>query len=270
MDYPEYEVRQRNNNLRQYFNSSAPDIQVAVSKQELQELFGRIQNQWSKLGESEPYWSVLTHDQYLNENLNPEILIDFYGSGEQDAELIQKAAERCGVFLRNGVCLELGCGVGRVTKHLARRFKKVIALDVSRGNLEIARQMALREGLSNIEFVAVDLPDQFSSFGKFDFFYSVIALQHNPPPIQHFMIDCIMKKLNRGGGFLFQTQTYKSDYHFTVGGYLGHSADLMDMHSLPMSDVLSILNKRRCVVKEVMEDFWTGRFGSHTFFGVRA
>jgi len=41
----------------------------------------------------------------------------------------------------------------------------------------------------------------------------------------------------------------------------------MDMHSLPMNEVLGLIRKHRLPIFEVTADFYTGRFGSYTFFG---
>jgi SAM-dependent methyltransferase len=47
---------------------------------------------------------------------------------------------RLGDDRRGGTCLEVGCGPGRMTAHLAERFGRVIAVDVSPAMLELARQ----------------------------------------------------------------------------------------------------------------------------------
>ena len=46
---------------------------------------------------------------------------------------------RLGDDPRGGVCLEVGCGPGRMTPFLAERFARVIAVDVSPAMLEAAR-----------------------------------------------------------------------------------------------------------------------------------
>ena len=46
---------------------------------------------------------------------------------------------RLGADPRGGVCVEVGCGPGRMTGALAERFDRVVALDVSPAMLEQAR-----------------------------------------------------------------------------------------------------------------------------------
>jgi hypothetical protein len=128
--------------------------------------------------------------------------------------------------------------------------------------------IADRAGLDNIEFRLLTSLDDLAAIGGVDFFYSVITLQHNPPPIQHAILDAVLGKLNLGGGFLFQSQTFHESYSFVVDDFLNAGADTMDMHSLPMHHTMRLLLKHGCAVQHVMEDSWTGRFGSHTFFGL--
>jgi hypothetical protein len=125
-----------------------------------------------------------------------------------------------------------------------------------------------REGIANVELVLLQSLEGLSALPEADFFYSVITLQHNPPPIQRFILDAVIGKLRPGGGFLFQTQTYHPDYRFEIENYLKSPVDRMDMHSLPMHAVMEVLAAHGCTVREVMQDFWTGRLGSHTFFGL--
>jgi SAM-dependent methyltransferase len=49
---------------------------------------------------------------------------------------------RLGADPRGGTCIEVGCGPGRMTKHLAKRFDHVLALDVSPAMLAQARANA--------------------------------------------------------------------------------------------------------------------------------
>lgn len=53
---------------------------------------------------------------------------------------------------RGGVCVEVGCGPGRMTGALARRFDEVVALDVSPAMLEHARANV---NAPNVTFTAI-------------------------------------------------------------------------------------------------------------------
>src|SRR5438876_5275944 len=65
------------------------------------------------------------------------------------------AAELAGLFgrlgadPRGGVCVEIGCGPGRMTGALAERFDRVLAVDVSPAMLDLAREKVTAQ---NVEF----------------------------------------------------------------------------------------------------------------------
>ena len=71
---------------------------------------------------------------------------------------------RLGADPRGGVCVEVGCGPGRMTRHLAERFDRVIAVDVSPGMLALARadanveyRVVSGEGLDGVEDAVADV-----------------------------------------------------------------------------------------------------------------
>lgn len=250
------------------YHSESARIDVDISVEQQKALFARLRNQWRALGEQDPFWSVLTHDEYRMANLDDKTAAEFYETGAEHARLVDLFGARNHVEVRRGTCVELGCGVGRVTKHLAAHFEKVIAVDISEGNLRQSQKMAEAAGIKNIEHVLLTSPDDIKHIDNFDVFYSFMVMQHNPPPIQKYQLDIILDKLNPGGVFLFQTQTYHPGYQFIIDEYLSSSVDKMDMHSLPMNEIFKIIDKHGHRIREVAVDNFTGRFGSYTFFGV--
>ena len=251
--------------------SYAPsNIDFDVPHEKLDQLFERHRLQWRALGEKEPFWSVYTHDEFRSANLSDTALETFYTTGKEHAKLIDLFAQRTSTPVARGICLDLGCGVGRVTKHLAERFDKVLAVDISEGNLRHCRKLAGDFGIKNIEFKLIQSPAEIADLPPIDFFYSTIALQHNSPPVQKFALDCILSKIRPGGAFYFQTQTYTPGYRFDIDEFLATPLDTMDMHCLPMHEILRLIEKHRLSIREVLMDLWTGNYGSHTFFGVNS
>jgi len=248
-----------------------PPIDVRVSPQTLDAMFQRIRTEWSRLGEADPYWSVLTDEAYRGRDVDEADLAAFYASGAETAALIDTFAARSGVAVDpDGVCLEFGCGVGRVTLALARRFRKVIAVDVSAGNLALCRRALAAAGAENVETILIAAPEDVASLPGFDFLFSTIVFQHNPPPVQHHLLDILLSKIARPGGFLFQTPTHTPGYAFDAEAYLASPPDGMEMHCLPMPEVLRLISRHGLAPLEVIMDAWTGLYGSHTFFGVDA
>src|ERR671930_1066202 len=58
---------------------------------------------------------------------------------------------RLGADPRGGTCVEVGCGTGRMTRHLAERFDRVVAVDVSPEMLALARRVTM----PNVELALV-------------------------------------------------------------------------------------------------------------------
>ena len=104
-----------------------------------------------------------------------------------------------------------------------------------------------------------------------DLVYSVIVLQHNPPPVIHMLVRAFLKALNPGGVAYFQVPTYRVGYRFSPGEYLeneGKTHAMMEMHVLPQRIIFQTACEESCELVEVLEDDWTGlRLGevSNTF-----
>jgi 2-polyprenyl-3-methyl-5-hydroxy-6-metoxy-1,4-benzoquinol methylase len=246
-------------------------VETEGTPEQMLAMFERIRRSWSKLGEVEPYWSVITHDDFKMDVLSKERQEHFYETGRASASLIDLIGARAGhVPAKRGVCLELGCGVGRVTAHLASRFEQVIAVDVSPGNLQLCKDVLKDRGINNVETRLITDVREVESLPEHDFFYSVIVLQHNPPPIQAFLLDNIFKKLNCGASFLFQVPTHTPGYEHKISEYLDTPEDGIEMHCMPMAKVFDLMNRHQLLPLEVIMDSWTGMYGSHTFFGRKA
>jgi SAM-dependent methyltransferase len=252
-------------NSRKEPNSVVVDVDPA----RLLQLVEHVRRQWTALGASNPHWSVLTHDEYRAENLNKERLQRFYASGEADANLIDVFERRAGRRVSRGRCFELGCGVGRVTKYLAQKFESVVAADISPGNLALCEKHMEEAGASNVKPVLLASPYDIDQLGDFDFFYSVISIQHNPPPVQKLLLDKILPKIRVGGGCLFQTPD-APNYTYTQENVENPGTHIMDTHSLPRAVVLRIMQDHGLKIGDVATAGCTGiLFGSFTYFGVR-
>lgn len=85
---------------------------------------------------------------------------------------------RLGDDPHDGTCVEVGCGPGRMTGHLAERFDRVIAVDVSPGMLDLARRNVQA---NNVEFrlVSGSRLEALES-GTADALVCYLVLQHLP------------------------------------------------------------------------------------------
>lgn len=85
---------------------------------------------------------------------------------------------RLGADPRGGLCVEVGCGPGRMTGRLAERFDDVLALDVSPAMLERARQ-AVPTGSVRFRAVSGERLDGVPD-GLADWLVCYLVLQHLP------------------------------------------------------------------------------------------
>ena len=76
--------------------------------------------------------------------------------------------------------LDIGTGTGYLLPYLSRQFREVIAADPSSGMLELARQRADAEGLTNVRFKLGRLEDLPADDASIDCALAVLVLRHSP------------------------------------------------------------------------------------------
>lgn len=262
---------------RQTVNEHAPpalpldiprnEIEFEATALQLVEIAKRIKAAWSHLGDTKPHFSVLTNTKFLPDQV-AENLGAFWASGEAEAARIERMLARHGfAALATKTCVEYGCGVGRVTSGLARRFALVHGLDISPSHLALAEQHARELRIANCRYQLVS--DQIlDPLPACDFYYSRIVLQHNPPPMIRHLLAIALKALKPDGIAIFQVPTYCVDYRFAVREWLAarHLPD-MQMHCLPQFAIFSLVREAGCQVLEIREENSVGSelFLSNTF-----
>jgi len=257
------------------FDHEGRSVQVHMSTEEHRALFERIQTQWTGYGESEPFASVLSDQRFMKDNIEENMHL-LEASGTEVVRRLQVLAERNQVVLPKGRCLELGCGVGRITKPLSPLFEHVVAADISPGNLAQCEKRLDAADISNVERVLLQSPAHIESIREIDAFLSVIVLQHNPPPVQHYLLNSILRNMNTGGIAFFQTATFNPGYAYQIPFHLSLHKEAFEswsLHCLPMRYILKLLQTHGLELLEVIEDGQTGgllkRFHSHTFFAIK-
>jgi len=237
------------------FNGPPMPVELDVAPEKLAALFAKVSAQWHHLGETEPHWSVLTNESYFQEtfHMNREA---FYASGESEAAMFDATLARAGIARENlRSCLELGCGVGRVTAPLASRFATVVGVDISRSHLRVAEAFLNEKGIQNVMLRHLDSIDAVGLFGNFDVLYSRIVLQHNAPPVMKRLLEDLLAQLRPNGVAFLQVPTYKAGYRFVIDDYLArHNSTDMEMHYLPQVTLLDLITRCGCRVLELRED----------------
>lgn len=154
----------------------------------------RSHQDWDELAARQPYFAVLTEERFLGK-LDEERRRDFFATGEADVrQLLELLAER-GVEVASGRALDFGCGVGRLTLPLARRFRSVTGFDVSPRMVAEAAKNLESEGVANAGFVTS--LDELE--GSFDFIGSLIVFQHIPVAEGMGQLRLLLRLLAPGG-----------------------------------------------------------------------
>jgi SAM-dependent methyltransferase len=231
-------------------------VDVDIDQASIDRIFGRIEGEFVDLGEIEPHWSVVTEDRFKAANI-AQTEADFFESGKGVVENLKLTADRCGIDISSyRSCFELGCGLGRSTIWLAERFQQVFGGDISPLHLRHAGETMRRFGRTNVTLLHLNGLAAYRDLPNFDVFFSIIVLQHNPPPMMKVLLATILQKLNPGGIAYFQIPTYILNYTFAAAGYLDtvHPARRVEVHCLPQPDLFRVIREAGCELLEVRED----------------
>lgn len=114
---------------------------------------------------------------------------------------------------------EIGCGAGRLTCGLAKRFKKVFGLDVSTVMVDKATQMVADQGYSNVTLWPGDgVTLQPQKDNSIDVVYSCIVFQHIPNvDLQLGYLEEVARILKPGGLFVISLYNDLRDYQEKLG-----------------------------------------------------
>jgi ubiquinone/menaquinone biosynthesis C-methylase UbiE len=165
----------------------------------------RHKQEWEELASVDPLWAILTSADRRGGRWE---LAEFFDTGEAEIAEVLTIADDLGDPVRRGRALDFGCGVGRLSRPLAERFRECVGLDISDGMVKLARE--LNEDRPNCRFVVNDAPDleQFES-DSFDFVYSSLVLQHMPSleMVEAYVAE-FLRVLRPGGLAVFQALSH--------------------------------------------------------------
>jgi ubiquinone/menaquinone biosynthesis C-methylase UbiE len=132
---------------------------------------------------------------------NKQTLADFVASGDAEVALYVDAFGLAGTESDDGVLVEIGAGIGRMTCAFTRRFRTVYACDLDSGFLERCREAVARFGrVDRLRTIHVydgrtlEVPD-----GVADVAFSYITLQHCSRSDAKALVDESLRVLRDGG-----------------------------------------------------------------------
>lgn len=165
--------------ITRHMNAPRLNIETEVSPDVLNRLMKKVEETWSRLGQEDAHWSVITNEKFRKDSLSDH-LDDFFASGEGDISRVEAALNRVGASLSEmNSIMDYGCGVGRLSIPLAKRCQHVLGVDISLAHLHEANANIERASLKNIDLSLAVSIGKLRELPEFDLVLSLIVLQHN-------------------------------------------------------------------------------------------
>ena len=162
--------------------------------------FEELRFSWNRLGETDPYWAVLSHRQKKGNRWDPE---EFFATGRDEIDGVMRDLTRLKLDFPRRRALDFGCGVGRLSQALVQHFESVDGVDVSPSMLRLAEEHN-RAG-DRCRYHLNERRDlSLFDYGCFDFIYSNITLQHIPPDLSKGYLRELLRVTAPGGVLVFQ------------------------------------------------------------------
>ena len=143
---------------------------------------------WMEEGHSQQYANAENQVKDYFNNVAPqynEQRSSVYGNALR--EIIFNNVE----FRKDGIIADIGAGTGYLTIELAKKGRRVIAVDNSAQMLSVANNEASRAGIDNIEFLEGNAEDLPVKSNLVDYAFANMLLHHVNDPLQ------VLKEMNR-------------------------------------------------------------------------
>lgn len=177
---------------------------------------GASAREWERFGREDPYFGVLSQEEYRQKNLDDTTRARFFESGETHAAwVLGRIRERVGPEFAPRSVLDYGCGVGRVLLGFAKQSERALGVDVSPSMLAEASRNAEVRGLRNVEFA--EPPALEAAAPEFDLVHCGMVLQHIPRPEGLKILDRLLGLVGPGGVAVLQVPFGVS--HWTASAF---------------------------------------------------
>jgi ubiquinone/menaquinone biosynthesis C-methylase UbiE len=159
----------------------------------------RERRAWNRHARRDPRGSTAAHDASSWE--------DYWQSGQRDFALIMDRAKEGGLAATD-YSVEIGCGLGRLTRVAAASFRHVTGLDISREMLRGAEKESPRP---NIDYKAIDteftlpIPDRTA-----DMVFAWTVFRHVPKAVFTQYLNESRRILKPDGCLVFEAQIRES------------------------------------------------------------
>ena len=152
---------------------------------------------WEQVAQTDPYWGVLTSDEFLGDGLDATTERAFFASGETHiAHVLEVIRARLQADFAPASALDYGCGVGRLLLPLSALAPRVVGVDVSDSMMARAATHLAAAGYPSVSLIK---PEQLPTVEPVDLIHSTIVLQHIHPKRGMAIVDQLLGVLAPGG-----------------------------------------------------------------------
>lgn len=160
-----------------------------------------LKNDWESLAERDALNAILTDPSKTDGGWN---VAEFLATGDAEMDVVMNHLREIGRTPEfSGQALDFGCGVGRLTQSLARRFASCTGIDISQRMVEKADALNQYPHCRYVVGSGAKLPFPDESFA---FIYSNIVLQHMPARFAEQYLREFVRVLLPGGVLVFGVQ----------------------------------------------------------------
>lgn len=207
----------------------------------------RLQKNFESLAAEDPLWTVLSDKSKKGGKWDPE---EFYQSGEDCLRGLQERLARNDIPMSGNTALDFGCGVGRLTFPLSRRFPQTIGVDISKSMIASAKQNSHRG--NNCQFI-LNTGENLSilNSNSIDFAYSDIVFQHIDPHYSKRYFLEIARTLKPGATFAFQLPSHRlkgsplrKRFSYTLKALsqkFGFGKAYFEMNAIPRQELITFM-----------------------------
>jgi ubiquinone/menaquinone biosynthesis C-methylase UbiE len=161
----------------------------------------RLKNDWEALTERDALHAILTDSSKAGGKWD---FAEFMATGDLEIQTVMSYLAKLGCPPEcSGRALDFGCGVGRLTQSLARRFATCTGVDISHQMIQKAESLNRHAHCRYVVNSDTSLPFTDASFS---FIYSNIVLQHVPQRIAKQYLREFVRVLAPGGILVFGVQ----------------------------------------------------------------
>lgn len=253
-------------------------IDMKASDHQREELLTDTLARWERCGRGFAYDQLFRDPRLFDARSGKWNREKKFESGEEELQRMLRCAQRNGLMFPPGLSmLALGYEVSALASAIGKLRARLVGLEISSQALEEGSAAVQERGIGGVALISLRsfLEAATTLQGRtYDIFYSVMLLQHAPPPVILMLLNVCLGSVKPGGYAYFQVPCHLHDgYRYESESYLAgrlSSDDSGELHALPQSYVLQLLARHGMIPIEILPDSRLGPAGlSFTFFACK-